>query len=83
MFEGLTKLAANVQNKDFLNDLKKGTLHRALGIPQDQEIPVSLLQSLKNKAPGQKANVGGKTISITPKLEKKVNFALNARKWKK
>lgn len=82
MFDGLIKLAA-YRDPNFLEDLKKGTLHEALGIPKDQEIPVSLLRSLSNKATGQHVKVKGKTVSITPKLEKKINFALNARKWKK
>jgi len=30
-------------------DIKKGALHRQLGIPEDKKIPVSLLQRLAKK----------------------------------
>lgn len=45
---------------------KQGSLHDALGVPQDQKIPVSKLQS----QPGDSAA-----------LAKKKNFARNARGW--
>lgn len=81
-FEGLIKLAATAsKDPNFLDDLKTGTLHERLGIPQGQKIPTALLQQLKNQPVGSHASVGGKKVAITPKLEKKVNFALNAKKW--
>lgn len=75
----LIKKAA--KNSEFLSDLKTGTLHRALGIPEGQKIPTSLLQSLKSRAEGSHVSVGGKKVAVTGKLLKKVNFALNAKKW--
>ena len=43
----------------------EGSLHEALGIPEGEPIPTSVLEQHKNGP-----------------LAKKVNFALNARKWK-
>ena len=43
-----------------------GSLHKALGVPEDEKIPVSKLQQAKKN----------------PKLAKKANFALNVRKKK-
>lgn len=79
--DGLIKLAK--KTADFCKDIKKGALHKKLGIPQKQKIPPFLLQSLKNKESGTKVNVKGKKVSVTPKMKKKVNFAINAKKWKK
>lgn len=45
---------------------KVGTLHTALGVPQDKPIPTSMLASKP---------------SDSPALAKKKNFARNARKW--
>jgi len=44
---------------------KRGSLHRAMGIPQDQPIPVSKLRQKKRSATGNMA--------------KKINFAINAK----
>jgi hypothetical protein len=46
--------------------LKKGALHKALGISQGSKIPASRLQAAKKK--------GGL-------MAKRAQFALNARKW--
>lgn len=47
--------------------IKKGALHKQLGISQGKKIPVSTLQKLKN--------------SNNPLTRKRANFALNARKF--
>jgi hypothetical protein len=49
--------------------LKKGALHKQMGIPQGEKIPV---QSLREKAKSQNETT-----------RKRAQFALNARKWKK
>jgi len=41
-----------------------GSLHKALGVPKGEKIPISKLQAAKKN----------------PKLAKKANFALNVRK---
>ena len=53
-------------------DIKKanrGKLRKAAGTKKGQKIPVATLQMMKN--------------SKDPKVRKRANFALNARKWKK
>lgn len=47
--------------------LKKGALHKDLGVPQGQKIPASKLASAKN--------------SSSPLERKRANFAINAKKW--
>ena len=54
--------------KGFLTNLKKGALHKILGIKQGKKIPTSK-EAIK------------KTDS--PLLRKRKRFALNAKKWKK
>ena len=56
------------KKKGFLKGLKKGALHKQLGIPEKKKIPVTTLEKLKN--------------SKNPKTRKRANFALAARKWK-
>jgi len=46
----------------------RGKLHKYLGIPEDQEIPVSKLKALMDNK--------------DPEVVKMANFALNARNWK-
>ena len=53
-------------------DIKKanrGKLRKAAGAKKGQKIPVATLQKMKN--------------SKDPKVRKRANFAMNARKWKK
>jgi len=47
--------------------VKKGALHKQLGISQKKHIPVSTLEKLKH--------------SSNALTRKRANFALNARKW--
>lgn len=49
--------------------LKKGALHKQLGISEKKKIPVSKLQQAKR--------------STNPLTRKRATFALTARKWKK
>jgi hypothetical protein len=50
-----------------IKESRKGTLHKALGIPEGDKIPASMLK----ERPGD-----------SPALRKKKNFARAARKWK-
>ena len=52
----------------FLEDLKAGGLHKALGVPADQPIPMSKLMEHKD--------------SPNEHMRKMVQFALNAKKFK-
>ena len=51
----------------FLDHLKKGALHKQMGVPKGEKIPVSDLKSEEKDA--------------GPKEKKRIQFALNARKW--
>lgn len=63
--------------------LKKGVLHRQLGIPQDLKIPVSLLNKIIAAKPGDvitnPSGKGRKRIKITRVLEKRANLARNLK----
>ncbi len=67
--------------------LKKGALHKQLGIPQDQKIPLSLLNKIIAAKPGDTitnpSNKGRKRIKITRVLEKRANLARNLKNIKK
>jgi len=59
-------------------DMKKGALHKELGIPEDKNIPVSKLKSLKSKL--MKKGEGDKKLSAKDsKLLKQVNLALTLK----
>lgn len=54
---------------EFLSGLKKGGLHKALGIKQGEKIPASKLQAHKN--------------SSNEHMRKMIQFAINAKHWNK
>ena len=58
------------------NVTKKGALHRQLGYPQTDTLPLGLLKEIRDARPGN--HVRGHTV--TPLLKKRVNFALNIRR---
>lgn len=53
--------------------IKKGALHKELGVPAGEKIPAKKMAAAKKKA-----KATGNT-----KLAKRVQFAENASKWKK
>lgn len=57
---------------------KKGALHRQLGYSMNDTLPLGLLKGIAN------TNIGAKYrgYRVTPKLKRRVNFALNVRKWR-
>ncbi len=63
--------------------LKKGTLHRQLGISQEHKIPISLLNKIIAAKPGDTitnpTSKGRKRIKVTRVLEKRVNLARNLK----
>lgn len=62
-------------------DMKKGTLHKKLGIPEGDKIPVSKLKSLKKEL--IKKSEGNKKLSAADsKLLKQVNLALTLKSVK-
>lgn len=62
-------------------DMEKGALHKKLGIPEDEKIPVSKLKSLKKEL--MKKAEGDKKLSASDsKLLKQVNLAMTLKKIK-
>jgi len=59
-------------------DMNKGALHKKLGIPQDEKIPVGKLKKLKSEL--QKKGEGNRKMSASDlKLLKQVNLALTLK----
>jgi len=52
----------------YIKPSKRGSLHRALGVPQDKKIPLAKIKAAEH--------------SKNPALRKKAQFADNARKFK-
>jgi len=67
--------------------LKKGVLHRQLGIPQDQKIPSSLLNKIISAKAGETitnpTSKGRKRIRVTRVLERRAILAKNLKEIKK
>ena len=65
-------------------DVKKGTLHKALGIEEDQTIPKTLVDKIVNTDIGETitnpTSTGKKTIKVTKEIKSKANFAKNVRR---
>jgi hypothetical protein len=59
---------------------KKGALHRQLGVPEGEKIPVGILYRIRDARPGTETPVHGKKVSVTPLLKKRANFAINIRR---
>lgn len=53
----------NAVHKPMIKPSHKGMLHKEMGIPQDQKIPMDRLMAAKN--------------SSNPKIRKQANFAIN------
>jgi hypothetical protein len=64
--------------------LKKGTLHRQLGISLDKKIPVRLLDAIISSQAGDviknPTKLGLKKIKVTRKLERRAILARNLKK---
>ena len=67
--------------------LKKGVLHKQLGIPQNEKIPVSLLNKIISAKPGDTiknpTSKGRKRIKVTRVLERRAILAKNLKEIKK
>mgnify|MGYP001180883221 CR=1 FL=1 len=64
-------------------NLKKGTLHRQLGIPLDKKIPISLLNKIVSAKSGDTitnpTSLGKKKIKVTRVLERRAILARNLK----
>jgi len=62
--------------------IKKGALHRELGIKQGHHIPLGKLQRIHDAKEGSHITSGGKKIKVTKLLKRRVQFAINIRRIK-
>jgi len=60
--------------------MKKGALHRQLGISSEKDIPMGLLNKIISAKTGQTIKRGKKTIKVTALLKKRANLAKNLKK---
>ena len=67
--------------------VKSGALSRQLGIPEEQNIPFTLLEDIVGAEPGDvvvnPTKVGNRRIHVTALLKKRANFALNVKRIKR
>ena len=67
--------------------LKKGKLHRELGIPQSEKIPMLLLNKIISAKAGETitnpTSKGRKRIKVTSGLERRAILARNLKRIKK
>jgi len=76
-------MAPKKKDPNFLSDIKKGTLHKALGYKPDEKIPESKINALANSNVGDTIKTKqGETKKISLEMKRKGVFAKNARKFK-
>jgi hypothetical protein len=67
--------------------LKKGALSKQLGVPQSENIPMTLLNKIVKAQAGQTiknpTKTGKKTIKVTRKLERRALLARNLKRIKR
>lgn len=80
----LKKLDERKKKEGWMQNLNinKGALSRALGIPEGEDIPMSLLQS-KKKELSKKAEGEKKLSKKELTLLRRINLAINFKKMKK
>lgn len=61
--------------------IKKGALSRQLHIPKTKKIPKKILFEIKSAKVKDKIYFNNKKITVTKLLKKRVNFAINSKKW--
>jgi hypothetical protein len=55
----------------------KGALHRQLGIPLHEKIPMYILEHIIKSPLGHTDTINGHPVAVTPLLKKRANFLLN------
>ena len=64
--------------------LKKGALSRQLGVPIEENIPITLLRKIQAAKAGETiinpTKVGKKKIKVTPKIERRSILAIRLKK---
>lgn len=66
-----------------LRNSKKGALSRQLGIPIEENIPISLLEDIIRRENKEIIYYKGRRIVVTPLLTRRANLALNLKKMKR
>jgi hypothetical protein len=61
--------------------LHRGALHRQLGFPQDERIPVHLLDTILHEQLGATIHGPYKAIPVTPLLKRRASFAKLVRRF--
>ena len=59
---------------------KTGGLHKALGVPMDEDLPKGIMMKIKKANIGDSVMVKGKSIKVTDKLKKQATLGLNLSK---
>lgn len=73
---------ATKNNSIHINPSKEGTFRAAVGVKDGQKIKTSDESKILNADTGEKVKLStGKTVTATPALKKKANFARNSKKW--
>jgi len=57
----------------------KGALRAQLGVKEDEEIPVSILNQIKNTDTGKTVTFKGKSITVTTQLKRRAILALRLK----
>jgi hypothetical protein len=61
---------------------KEGTFREAVGVKEGEKVSAADENKILNADPNEKVRLStGKTVTATPELKKKANFAKNARRW--
>lgn len=60
--------------------MKKGALHRQLGIPQDEKIPLKTLDTIVRTSPGKSVMGPHGWVKVTPLMKKRANMARNLKR---
>lgn len=67
--------------------IKKGALSKQLGIPEEENIPIQLLNKIVRAEPGQTitnpTSKGRSKIRVTRLVERRAILALNLKKFKR
>jgi hypothetical protein len=71
----------NLQNlssfMSVFDNIKKGALHRQVGVPETETIPKSSMKALCHGSIGDEILINGHEVTVTPKIKKRACFGLN------
>jgi len=74
---------SEIEIEDKVIEIKKGALHKQLGIPEEKNIPMTLLNKLKKMELGEEFEQNGKKMKMTRGLKRRVVLAITLKKMKK